>query len=303
MLGYSFDTVQNGHIPYSHWRKECIDIGLVQVSTPIFRIKRIWQNSRECKRMTKNVRRIKEFLGDVIQKHIDKNGHKLNPDSNDCFLTHLLKIYDNEAGYHKARQEVSTFISAAIDTTTNALVWCFLRLTEFPHIQEKLHEELDSFFGKQLSEFTIEDIKKLQYLECFLKESLRSAPPIPSVGRKLAADTKFGKYLVPANTDVVVDTMAIQMDPRYYKNPENFDPERWMDPETSRDRYHFIPFAAGPRKCIGDKFAWYELKVTMAILMHRYRVTAISKYPYTPIDIEVVPVPQGPIWIQFHNRN
>lgn len=301
LFGYSFNTVQNGEIPLLKCKNECNDLVVIQVTTPIYSIRKVWQMSKEAKTMTSNVKLIRQLLDELIQNHVS-NPEKSNPDS---FLSHLIAIYGSANNYEEVRQELATFITAGTDTTTNSLSWLFLKLTEYPEMQSKIQKEIDSNFGDMPPDhnFDIDDIHKLVYLQCFFKETVRCFPPVLMFGRKLSFGQKFGPYWLPTNTNVAIHPLSIHFDPNYYKDPEKFNPDRWLDPETSRDRYHLLAFSAGPRKCIAEKFAYNQIKIVLATVLRKYKVVSLIHYPYKVTDFETMQAPHGPINMKFIERN
>lgn len=119
-----------------------------------------------------------------------------------------------------------------------------------PEVVKKLHEELDSVFGEDRDrDITTEDIKKLNYLSCVIKESLRLFPSVPVIIRKMVEDIEIGGHVIPAGIDVSMAIFLLHRDPAQFPEPERFDPDRWAPgTESGRHEYAYAPFAAGSRK-------------------------------------------------------
>ncbi|PIO73098.1 hypothetical protein TELCIR_04941 [Teladorsagia circumcincta] len=127
---------------------------------------------------------------------------------------------------------------------------------------------------------TPEDIKQLVYLEKCIKESLRLSPSVPLFARKLAQDVVIGETTLPEGLTVVMLPTATGRDPRYWERPEDFYPEHFdADKVAGTDPFSFIPFSAGPRNCIGQKFALLEEKVVLSWIFRRFHVETEEPFP------------------------
>ncbi|NWH77739.1 CP4V2 protein, partial [Piaya cayana] len=172
-----------------------------------------------------------------------------------AFLDMLLSATDDEGNklsYTDIREEVDTFMFEGHDTTAAAMNWVLYLLGHNPEAQKKVHRELDEVFGNTERPVTMDDLKKLRYLECVVKEALRIYPSVPMFARTLREDCSIRGYQVPKGTNVIVITYALHRDPENFPDPEEFRPERFF-PENCKGRhpYAYVPFSAGPRNCIG----------------------------------------------------
>ncbi|EPY85615.1 hypothetical protein CB1_000362018, partial [Camelus ferus] len=171
-----------------------------------------------------------------------------------AFLDLLLNVTDDEGNklsHEEIREEVDTFMFEGHDTTAAAVNWSLYLLGSYPEVQKKVDNELEEIFGKSDRPATLEDLKKLKYLECVIKESLRLFPPVPFFARNLNEDCDVGGYKIVKGSQVIIVPYALHRDPRYFPDPEEFVPERFL-PENSKGRhsYAYVPFSAGPRNCI-----------------------------------------------------
>jgi cytochrome P450 len=144
----------------------------------------------------------------------------------------------------------------------------------------------------------------MKYLEQCIKESLRLYPPIQMIGRQTIKEfTVNNKYFIPSNSTVYVPLLCVHRDPQTFSNPEVFDPSRFS-PEMCKNRnpYSFIPFSAGPRNCIGQKFALLEEKTFLATIFRKYKIQSFVHRNEIKIDISIVIKPSNKLKMKFELR-
>jgi len=190
----------------------------------------------------------------------------------------LLELEDSEDGQtltnEDIREEVNTFVFEGHDTTAMGLNWATYLLGHNPEIQERLQEELDRVLADK-EVITADDVKEIKYLDLIIKEAQRLYPSVPVFARYIEEEVVIGKYTLPQGVNAFVITYLLHRDAKVFPDPEKFDPNRFL-PENSQGRspFAYVPFSAGPRNCIGQKFAMMEMKITLAKLFHQYRVTS-----------------------------
>jgi cytochrome P450 len=192
-------------------------------------------------------------------------------------LLSMLMLAEGEGGGESMTaeqiwQEALTIFIGGFDTIATALMWTFYALSQNPLIEARLHEESDSVLeGGRAA--TFEDLRRLQYAERVLCESLRLYPPTWRLMRRALRDFHVGGYVIPSGSLVVVCQYAMHRDPRFFPEPETFDPERWTaEARTARPAYSFFPFGGGPRRCLGEQFAMTEGVLLLATLARRLRM-------------------------------
>ncbi len=164
-------------------------------------------------------------------------------------------------------QTVTLFV-AGHETTATALTWTLFLLATHPAVQRDLLAELDTVLGGAAP--TLEQLAQLPLLDRVIKESLRLLPPGLWFLRVAMADTTIGGYAVPAGTRILWSPAVIHRDPALYPAPDAFRPERWATIDPSP--YEYMPFGAGPRRCLGATFAELEMKLVLPRLLQRYRL-------------------------------
>ncbi|XP_054724724.1 cytochrome P450 4c3-like [Uloborus diversus] len=187
-------------------------------------------------------------------------------------------------------EEVNTFMFAGHDTTAVGMSWALYLIGQDPEVQKKLQDELEEVFGDDYDRpFEVEDLKNLKYLECVLKESQRLYPSLPYIGRESSCDVVVNGYTIPAGTNCMIFTYMLHRDSDVFPNPEKFDPDRFL-PEnaTGRHPYAYVPFSAGPRNCIGQRFAMMEEKVVLAHVLMNYEVKSLVPRDQLQLTAEMV---------------
>jgi len=194
----------------------------------------------------------------------------------------LLAAQDEEGdGSHmtdlQLRDEAITIFLAGHETTANALTWTWYLLSEHPEIEARLHHELDSVLAGRLP--TADDFPRLRYTEMVIAESMRLYPPAWIMGRRALKDYSLASYIVPAGSSVIMSPYVMHHDARYFPDPFRFDPDRWTpEARASRPQFSYFPFGGGPRRCIGEGFAWMEAIMILATLAQTWSLRHIPEH-------------------------
>ena len=181
----------------------------------------------------------------------------------------------------EVRDEAVTIFLAGHETTANALAWTWYLLSRNPDAEARLHAELDAVLGGRLPGAA--DLPRLRYTEMVLAESMRLFPPAWIIGRRALAPYAVGGFTVPRGAIVVASQWVTHRDPRYFPEPERFDPERWLpEAKDARPKFSYFPFGGGPRVCIGEGFAWMEGILALATLARRWRLRLAPGHRVAP---------------------
>ncbi|XP_019381526.1 PREDICTED: cytochrome P450 4V2-like isoform X1 [Gavialis gangeticus] len=223
-----------------------------------------------------------------------------------AFLDMLLNATDDEGNklsYLDIREEVDTFMFEGHDTTAAGLNLSIYLLASYPEVQKKVHRELDEVFGDSDRPATTEDLKELRYLECVIKETLRLFPSVPFFARTLNQDCSIRGFEIPKGTNAVIFPYALHRDPNVFPDPEEFRPERFfLENSSGRHPYAYVPFSAGPRNCIGQRFALMEEKAVLAILLRHFWLETNQKREELVLAGDLILRPNNGIWIQVKRR-
>ena len=192
---------------------------------------------------------------------------------------------------------VNDLFAAGTDTSQTTLRWAILALINYPAIQEKVHNEIAENIGERMP--THEDMKVLPYTNAFLKEVLRFWPAAPiGLEHFTTVDTELGGFKVPKKTSVYFNLYAINHDPKYWKNPDVFDPTHFLDSNgqliTGRIE-SFVTFGIGSRACIGEKLAYvnaFLIIVRMLQTLHFQFPEGKTSSDLSPLNIVLVLLPK-----------
>ncbi|MEQ1947903.1 MAG: cytochrome P450 [Bryobacteraceae bacterium] len=171
----------------------------------------------------------------------------------------------------QVRDEALTLLIAGHETTANALAWTWYLLAQNPEAEAKLHAELNEVLGGRLP--TFDDLPRLPYTTGVFSETLRLYSPAWTLGRRAITHYEIGGYTIPANSILLLSQWVVHRDPRWFREPERFDPERWK-PEAyeARPKFSYFPFGGGTRVCIGERFAWAEGILVLATIAQRWKM-------------------------------
>ncbi|XP_061488874.1 cytochrome P450 4B1-like isoform X2 [Rhineura floridana] len=178
------------------------------------------------------------------------------------------------------RSEVDTFLFEGHDITTSGISWILYAMAQNPEHQQMCRKEIKGILGERET-ICWDDLSKMTYTTMCIKESLRVYPPVPQVYRELNKPVTFvdGRS-VPAGGLISLNIYALHRNPDVWKDPEVYDPLRFSpDNSSQRHSYAFLPFAAGPRNCIGQQFAMMELKLAVAMTLLRFHVAPDPAHP------------------------
>lgn len=202
------------------------------------------------------------------------------------------------------QEEVDTFMFEGHDTVSSTVAFAFYLLARNPHIQERVHEELDQVFGNDPDiTITMDDLQKLEYMNCVMKECQRVLTTVPYVGRTLESDKHMCGTVLPKGTAMFLGFYWLHRDPKYFPNPDKFDPDRFL-PENCDDRpkFAFLPFSAGHRNCIGQKFALMEQKSMMASVLRKVRFSTTQGFDELGLVNELVLRASKGVHVKIHLR-
>ena len=178
----------------------------------------------------------------------------------------------------QVQNEINALFVAGHETTTLALTWAAYLLATHPEWQTRWQAELDEVLGDR--PITLSDLSQLTVTDQILTEALRLYPVLWSSGRMAYEPFELGGYPIPAGAMLLAPQIVMHKDPRWFEEPEAFRPDRWT-PEfrSNLPRFAYYPFGGGPRRCIGDSFAWMEAQIVLATLGQSWHMHYIPRHP------------------------
>jgi cytochrome P450 len=261
------------------------------------------------RKFSRDMALLNNVLDELIQKALaNKNQasvedlEKRDYDSmeNPSLLRFLVDMRGEESTSMQLRDDLMTMLIAGHETTAAVLTWALFELSQKPDVMKKAQREIDEVLGKR--DPTFDDISKLSYLRLIVAESLRMYPEPPLLIRRALEDHvlpaggtgKDGGFKILRGTDIFLAIYNIHRSPEFWKNPNDFNPDRFLEPFTNPDRpdwegytpnnstmypnevhsdFAFLPFGGGSRKCVGDQFALMEAVITLAMVLRDYEFT------------------------------
>jgi cytochrome P450 len=206
----------------------------------------------------------------------------------------------NSMSDQQLRDEVITLLLAGHETTALNLSWTWYLLAQHPQIEEKLHEELDAVLAGRPP--SAADLPRLPYTDRVIRETLRLYPPAWRIFRRTEQEFQAGDYVLPAGSNIVLSQWVTQRDPRWFSEPERFNPDRWNEETAAKlPRFAYFPFGGGPRVCIGAGFAMMEATLLLATIAQRYRMRLVPNQRVEPLA-SITLRPKNGIRVELEER-
>jgi sterol 14-demethylase len=243
--------------------------------------------------------RLQSLLGGVISERRKREFR------GDDFLQTLM-----EASYKDGRplteNEITglllTIVFAGHHTSGTLAAWTAINLLQHPQYLSGVLSELDRVYGKN-PKVTVESLKELDALERAIMEAERMYPPIVMMMRKVISEFKFGKYVFPKGTFIMVSPQVSQRLRRVFKDPNRYDPERFAPPRSEHKQHPFTmtSFGGGKHKCIGFQFAYMQIKTAWSIILRKFELE-LASHIYTPSYDFLIAGPHHPCLIKYRRR-
>ena len=207
-----------------------------------------------------------------ISEEIIENRMKSNSDRTDDLLGILLAMR-SQISINHIRDEVLTLILSGHETTANVLTWAFSYLSKNPDWQRRLQDEAKNWDLSKAP--TYEELEqKTPVASAILWEALRLAPPVWVAPRIAIEDVEVDGVKIPKGAHVLVSQYVTQRNEQNFENPNEFNPQRWLDPnfEKSLPKGAYFPFGAGSRKCLGEYFALAESRLILLFVGQLFKL-------------------------------
>jgi cytochrome P450 len=193
-----------------------------------------------------------------------------------------------------------TLVVAGHETTASALNWTWYLLSQHPEVEAKLHAELDA--TPEETAPGLAQMEALKYTHAVIDEALRLYPPGWILSRRTIGPDTLGGFEIPAGTSVMLSPYVLHRHPTFWKDPDKFWPERFLpEHDDDRPRFAYMPFAAGPRHCIGETLALYEMLMHLYKVARRYRLTYVADRPIE-LEAQINLRTKNPLFMRLERR-
>jgi cytochrome P450 len=225
-------------------------------------------------------RSLTKLVAELVQQ-------RLSDGRDECdFLGMLMNARDKESGEPMGARalidEVLTLVVAGHETTASGLNWTWYLLSQHPEVEARLHAELDS--AKDIGDRSFNALDQLPYTQQVIQEALRLYPPGWLLSRRTIEADRLGGYEIAPKTDILISPYFLHRNVDHWPDPEVFRPERFtLEEIEARHRFAYIPFAVGPRHCIGENFALFEMVLHLYEVARRFRLRFA---PTGPLEVE-----------------
>lgn len=290
-MGTPIDAQKNPNSKYVQSIKDLCQIMNFRITSPFLRSEFIYKLSALYKKEKSALDIVLKHSRSVINRR--KSMLASNPRAEDdvdeslgikkkhTFMDVLLKgrINGDPLTEEDIREEVDTFMFEGHDTTAIGISFVIKCIADHPIVQQNICDELKKIFGGDRDRpATYNDLQEMKYLEMVIKEGLRLYPSVPAIGRQICEDIPY-KDLVFQNGQIfIIAIHDMHRNSKLYPDPEKFDPERFtLQNSAKRHPFAYIPFSAGFRNCIGQKFAMLEIKSAVSKFLRHFKV-----YPTIP---------------------
>lgn len=220
----------------------------------------------------RKAKKVNHTMSALVAKLMSERRASIQNENRRDLLTLLMQTTDEKSNPMPdqfVRDNILTLFFAGHETTANTLVWALHYLALNPHVLEELHAEVDSVLNGRAP--TLADLRNLPYTLMVIKETMRIEPTVAIIPRALTEDVELGGHLFEEDSVVFIPPYIVHHDPRWWNNPDHFDPIRFTEAnESSIPKYAYLPFGGGPRICIGNHFSLMEAQILLAMMVSRY---------------------------------
>ncbi|XP_043690918.1 cytochrome P450 71B37-like [Telopea speciosissima] len=225
-------------------------------------------------RVDRALHNLDKFFEKAIEDHLDSNRPK--PEREDIIDVLLRLQRDQSSRIPITKDHIKGVLKdvflGSVDSGALSMVWAMTELTRHPRVMKKVQAEIRSHVGSK-GKVDESDIQSLHFFKAALKESWRLHPPSPLLfARETMCDCKLDGYDIPNKTRIHVDVFAVQRDPRYWKNPDEYIPERFIDNpiDVNGQSYEYLPFSSGRRICPGITMGLAIVEPIVANLLYGF---------------------------------
>ncbi len=222
------------------------------------------------------------------------------------YVAMLMNARDKDSGAPMSDRElideILTLVVAGHETTASGLNWTWYLLAQHPEVEAKLYAELEAAAVGATRAPSLAQVEHLTYTRQVIDEALRLYPPGWLLSRRTIEPDVLSGYEIPAGANVLLPLYLLHRHPRYWKDPDAFMPERFAaEHEAQRSRFAYMPFAAGPRHCIGETFALYEMLMHVQRTARVFRLVHVPREPFA-LEAQINLRTRHPVYMRLERR-
>ena len=246
-----------------------------------------------------HARPIRQWIGARVEERLARPAASPDGDAHD--LLDAL-IATKQFSTTELVDQVCMLFLAGHETSASALAMTLYLLSIDPEVQEQVRAEVDPLLGEAPDGIpSLEQLRQLKLTRAVFEEALRLYPPLPFLVREAQGDTSLAGQRCPFKTMVSISPWVVHRHQRYWRNPEQFDPQRFLADRANLPAGSYLPFGMGPRICPGAAFAMQEATMLLAALVHRYRISADAGRPPELVGRLTLRARNG-VWIRLERR-
>ncbi|KAG5884438.1 hypothetical protein JTB14_024381 [Gonioctena quinquepunctata] len=223
--------------------------------------------------------------------------------SGKCFMDMFIRISENNPEFtdEDLINEITTFMLAGQDSMGSAVAFTLFFLAKHRDVQKRVVEEISGYADD--IKLTTRELQEMRYMEQVIKESMRLTPSVPLVARVLTEDVVLDGVVFPTGTNLLISPFITHRLPHIFPDPLKFDPDRFSAGNIEKMHpFAYLPFSAGPRKCIGYQFALLELKTIIFTIMKKYELSLVPGHEEYKVSYRTTLRAKGGIWLRLKNR-
>ncbi|XP_017885068.1 cytochrome P450 3A19-like, partial [Ceratina calcarata] len=243
----------------------------------------------------------------VAQKNLETRRKKSAPRNDFLQLMMDLEKSGEELDLETVAAHAFSFYMDGYQSSSIALLYIGYHLATHQDIQDRVRNEVKTVIEKHGGVLTYEGLKEMTYMEQVISESQRCSVGIGTMNKLCTEEFHLEgsdglKYHAKPGTEIIIPAYALQRDPKYWPDPETFNPERFSEEgKKNNEKYAFLPFGDGPRMCVGMRMALLQMKACLATLLKDYK---IELSPKTKLPLKISPIffislPIGGMWVNI----
>ncbi|XP_063927494.1 cytochrome P450 4c3-like [Zophobas morio] len=282
-MGVKISSQEGKNSEFVHALSHYFDILVVRAFSAWKRFDFLFKFAAEYPLQEKYVETLQKFCSSVIEKRRLEKSPQVVETTSDLGIKRRIALLDlllesDDLTNDDIKEEINTFMFAGHDTTTSGVTFALLALAENPEIQQNVYEEILEVVGEE-KYVSMQHLQDTKYLEMVIKEVQRKYSSVPFIERQLEMDATICGVHFPRGATLHLYLHGVHHNEKYFPDPEKFDPERFLPHrQAERHNYAFVPFSAGPRNCIGQKFAMFDIKVLIIKILQKFKILQAPDY-------------------------